>query len=104
MRRNRIQRMLCIKEFELNHYRLRASQIETMIAETDQICADLTQQILAEEARVRISDLNHFAYPTLARAALDRRAKIQQTANAFRIELERVRSKVHEMSVDQAAA
>ena len=104
MRRNQVQRLLRIKEFELNHDRLRAAQIETMIAEFDQICADLTQQIQTEEARVRIFDLKHFAYPTVARAARDRRAKIQQTADAFRIELERIRSKVHEMSVDQAAA
>ena len=62
-------------EFEIAHDRLRASQIETMIAALDRMCVDLGQAIEAEEKRARISDPKHFAYPTYANAARERREK-----------------------------
>lgn len=91
-------------EFEVSHNRLRASQIETMIASFDQMCADLGQQIEAEEERVRICDPTHFAYPTYAKAARERRKKLQQSANALRIEVERLRFATTEPSSPQFAA
>ena len=51
-------------EFEVAQDRLRASQIETMIAALNRVCVDLGQEIEAEEKRSRISDPTHFAYPT----------------------------------------
>ena len=51
-------------EFEVAQDRMRASQIETMIAALDRMCVDLGQEIEAEEKRARISDPTHFAYPT----------------------------------------
>jgi flagellar FliJ protein len=78
------------KEFEVAQNRLRAHQIETMIAEFDQICIDLGHQIEAEETRTRIYDTTHFAYPTYAKAARERRAKVQLSAEALRNELDRL--------------
>jgi hypothetical protein len=56
------------REFEVAQNRLRAHQIETMIAEFDRMCVDLGHQIETEEARVGIYDPKHFAYPTYAKA------------------------------------
>jgi flagellar protein FliJ len=77
-------------EFEEAQNRLRASQIETMIAALDRMCVDLGQQIEAEEIRARISDPIHFAYPTYAKAARERRAKLQQSSAALRSEVARL--------------
>jgi flagellar protein FliJ len=91
MKANQSARLRRIKEFEVNQGRLRASQIETMIAEFDKICLDLGRQIEAEEMRTRIDDPAHFAYPTLAKAARERRAKLERSVGALRIELETLR-------------
>ena len=91
MRANRNDSLRRSKEFEMNQSRLRASQIETMIAEFNRICLDLGRQIKAEEMRARIDDPTHFAYPTYAKAARERRAKLQRTSDTLGIELETLR-------------
>jgi flagellar FliJ protein len=93
MTTNKSERLRRISEFDLAQTRLRASQIETMIVAFDQICVDLGQQIEAEEKRARISDPTHFAYPTYAKAARERCAKLQQSAAALRTELDRLQAK-----------
>jgi hypothetical protein len=75
-----------------------------MIDQFDRICVDLGQQIAAEEARARISDPTHFAYPTYAKAARERRAKLQRSADALRIELDKLRYEINEMPNPQVAA
>ena len=92
------------REFDLHHCRLRATQIETMIAELDRICADLTQQIKGEEARVHIFDQAHFAYPTYAKAARARREKIERSAGALKVELNKLQSKLQGAAYSQVAA
>ena len=82
------------REFNLSQWRLRAIQIETMIAQFNQICTDLTQQIKDEEARVRIFDQAHFAYPTYAKAARERREKIERSTGALKAELDKLQSKL----------
>jgi len=61
-----------------------------MIAEFNRMCIDLGHQIEAEEKRAQINDPTHFAYPTYAKAARERRTKLQQSADALKIELERL--------------
>ena len=104
MRVNQTERMRRSREFEVNQSRLRANQIETMIAQFDRICADLGQQIDAEETRARISDPTHFAYPTYAKAARERRTKLQRSTDALRIELDKLRFETNEVANSQVAA
>jgi flagellar protein FliJ len=104
MRANQSERLRRNKEFEVNQNRLRANQIETMIAEFDRVCVDLGQQIEAEEKRARISDPTHFAYPTYAKAARERRTKVQRSVDALRIELERLRLQTNEFTDRKVAA
>ena len=91
-------------EFEFMRNRWQATQIETMIAELDRICIDLGRQIEAEETRARIHDPAHFAYPTYATAARERRANIQRSTDALRAELDRLKQKVNEAANWQHAA
>ena len=101
---NKSERLRRKFEFEVTQDRLRASQIETMIAALDRMCVDLGQEIEAEEKRARISDPTHFAYPTYAKAARERRDKIQRSAEDLRNELGRLRSEAYEISNGQVTA
>jgi flagellar FliJ protein len=104
MRANQSERFRRIKEFEVNQRRWQAIQIETMITELERVCIDLGHQIEAEETRARIHDPKHFAYPTYAKAARERRAKLEQTADVLRIERDRLRSEPNEVTNRQHAA
>src|SRR5476649_827197 len=104
MTANKSERLRRNNEFEFAQNRLRASQIETMIAAFDRMCVDLGQQIEAEEKRARISDPTHFAYPTYAKAARERCSKLQQSAKALKIELDKLRFEANEVPNRQIAA
>ncbi len=104
MTANKSERLRRNNEFEFAQNRLRVSQIETMIAAFDRMCVDLGQQIEAEEKRAQISDPTHFAYPTYAKAARERRAKLQQSTDALKIELDRLRVEASEASNHRFAA
>jgi hypothetical protein len=90
MRINQSERLRHIKESEIKQSRRRATQIETMIAEFDRMCIDLERQIESEERLAQIDDPTHFAYPTFAKAARLRRAKIQQSIDALKNEYDRL--------------
>jgi flagellar FliJ protein len=104
MRANKSERLRRSKEFEVGQNRRRANQIEIMIAEFDRICIDLGHQIEAEEMRVRISDPTHFSYPTYAKAARERQANLQRSADKLKSELDRLRSRETEPPNQQFAA
>jgi flagellar protein FliJ len=104
MRTNQNERLRSSNEFQVNQSRLRAIQIETMIGEFDQIYIDLGHQIEAEEMRARNNDPTHFAYPTYAKAARERRAKIQRSVDDLKIELDRLRCEANEAPNRQFAA
>src|SRR5690606_4974376 len=75
------ENLVRLKQFQVNEKRRRIAQLEGMIAEFDRMAAELEAQIAAEEAKAGISDQNHFAYPTFAKAARRRRdnLRISQT-------------------------
>lgn len=66
-----------LKQFQVNEKRRQISQLDVMIAEFDRMAAELDAQIAAEEDKAGITDLNHFAYPTFAKAARLRRDNLR---------------------------
>ena len=62
-----------LKRFQVQEKRRQVTQIETMIAEFERMAKELGDQIHAEQERAGIHDINHFAYPTFAKAAGQRR-------------------------------
>jgi flagellar FliJ protein len=72
--------LIRLKRFQVDEKRRRVAQIETMIAEFDRMAAELDREIAAEEQKAGISDPAHFAYPTYARAAAQRRDNLRQSA------------------------
>lgn len=101
---HQIRRLRRINEFEAFQFRREAIQIDTMIAELDRMCVDLGHQIEVEETRSRIHDPAHFAYPTYAKAAQERRVNIQRSKEALRAELDRLQQELNETTNQQHAA
>jgi flagellar FliJ protein len=61
------------QRFEYDEKRQQVSDLEMMIADFRRMASDLDQQIKIEQQAAGVSDVNHFAYPTFARAAITRR-------------------------------
>jgi flagellar export protein FliJ len=88
--------LIRLKRFQADERRRRIAQIETMIAEFTRMVAELDREIATEEARAGISDPTHFAYPTYARAAVQRRDNLKRSAGELRSELDEARAQYEE--------
>jgi flagellar protein FliJ len=80
--------LIRLKKFQVDEKRRRVAQIETMISEFERIAGDLDREIKAEQDRAGIHDPAHFAYPTYAKAAMQRRENLKRSAAELRIQLE----------------
>lgn len=67
------ENLVRLKRFQVNEKRKQLMQLDMMIAEFERMANELDLQIAAEEKKAGITDINHFAYPTFARAARQRR-------------------------------
>jgi flagellar export protein FliJ len=72
------------------------AQIEGMIAEFDRIAGDLGREIKSEQDRAGIHDPAHFAYPTYAKAAMQRRENLKRSASELRTQLDEARATLGE--------
>ena len=69
-----------------------------MIADFDRIATDLEREIALEEQRAGISDKSHFAYPTYARAAMQRKENLIRSTYELREQLADARRELGEVS------
>ena len=83
--------LIRLKKFQVDEKRRKVAQIETMIAEFDRMANDLEREIRVEQDRAGIHDPAHFAYPTYAKAAIQRRENLTRSADELRIQLEDAR-------------
>ena len=88
--------LLRLRRFQVDEKRRKLAQIETMIAEFERMASDLDREIAAEESRAGITDKAHFAYPTYARAAIQRRDNLLRSANDLARQLDDARREVEE--------
>ena len=79
--------LIRLKRFHVEEKRRQVSQIETMIAEFERMAKELDDQILAEQTRSGIHDTSHFAYPTFAKAAIQRRDNLLASAAELKQQL-----------------
>jgi hypothetical protein len=63
----------------VNDKRRQLLQLDMMIAEFERMATELEVQISAEEKKAGITDINHFAYPTFAKAARLRRDNLMNS-------------------------
>lgn len=73
------ENLVRLKQFQVNEKRRQLMQLDMMIAEFDRMATELEVQILAEEKKAGITDMNHFAYPTFAKAARLRRDNLKNS-------------------------
>lgn len=67
------ENQLRLRHFQVEDKTRQLTQIDLMIAEFTRMSDELDAQIRIEEQRSGISDPSHFAYPTFAKAARQRR-------------------------------
>ncbi len=79
------------QRFEYEEKRQQVNDIEMMIADFRRLANDLDQQIKIEQQASGITDVNHFAYPTFARAAINRRDNLKSSVAELERRLERAR-------------
>jgi flagellar export protein FliJ len=80
--------LIRLKKFHVDERRRKVAQIEGMIAEFERMANDLEREIKAEQERAGIHDPGHFAYPTYAKAAMQRRENLQRSADDLKLQLE----------------
>jgi flagellar export protein FliJ len=80
--------LIRLKKFQVDEKRRKVAQIEGMIAEFDRMAGDLEREIKVEQDRAGIHDPSHFAYPTYAKAAIQRRENLKRSADELRIQLD----------------
>ena len=80
--------LIRLKKFQIDEKRRRVAQIEGMIAEFERIAGELEREIKVEQDRAGIHDPAHFAYPTYAKAAMQRRENLKRSAAELRGQLD----------------
>lgn len=73
------ENLVRLKQFQVNDKRRQLLQLDMMIAEFERMAGELEVQIAAEEKKAGITDINHFAYPTFAKAARLRRDNLKNS-------------------------
>ena len=88
--------LIRLKKFHVDERRRKVAQIEGMVAEFDRMAADLEREIRVEQDRAGIHDPGHYAYPTYAKAAMQRRENLKRSADELRAQLEDAKGALHE--------
>jgi flagellar export protein FliJ len=92
--------LIRLKKFQVDEKRRRVAQIEGMIAEFQRMAADLDREITSEQERAGIHDPAHFAYPTYAKAAIQRRENLKRSADELAGQLEEAKAALGEAFED----
>jgi flagellar export protein FliJ len=69
-----------------------------MIGDFNHMAVDLDRQIAIEQERAGVSDVNHYAYPTFAKAAIQRRNNLTASAANLAAKLASARGDLDEAS------
>lgn len=88
--------LLRLRQFDVNEKQQKVNDLEFMIGDFRRLAHDLEQQIAAEEARCGISDVNHFAYPPFAKAAINRRDNLENSVADLEAKLNDARSELED--------
>jgi flagellar protein FliJ len=88
--------LIRLKKFQVDEKRRKAAQIEGMIAEFDRMAGDLDREIKTEQERAGIHDPAHFAYPTYAKAAMQRKENLKRSADELRVQLDEAKAALAE--------
>ena len=88
--------LIRLRRFEVDEKRQKVADIEVMIQDFNQMVVDLDRQIESEQERAGVSDVNHYAYPTFAKAAIQRRDNLRASIEDLDLKLGRARDELAE--------
>ena len=88
--------LIRLKKFQVDEKRRKVMQIESMIAEFDRMGVELEREIKTEQDRANIHDPSHFAYPTYAKAAIQRRENLKHSADELKVQLNEAKEALSE--------
>jgi flagellar FliJ protein len=77
-----------LKDFQIRQHRRAIEQLHIMIADIELLANNLGREIRAEEDRAGMHDPTYFAYPTFAKAAIQRRDNLRQSADSLKTQLD----------------
>src|SRR5262249_18686231 len=80
--------LIRLRKFQVDGKRRKVAQIEAMVAEFERMAIDLEREIQVEQDRAGIHDPGHFAYPTYAKAAMQRRENLRRSADELKSQLD----------------
>ena len=98
------ENLVRLKRFQVNEKRRQMLQLDMMIAEFDRMANELEVQIAAEEKKSGITDINHFAYPTFAKAARLRRDNLKNSQSDLAQQKKAVESLLAEAEAELSKA
>ena len=98
------ENLVRLKQFQVSEKRKQLLQLDMMIAEFDRMANELDLQITAEEKKAGITDINHFAYPTFAKAARLRRDNLKNSQSDLLQQREAAEGLLHEAEAELAKA
>ena len=85
-----------LKRFEVDEKRRKVAEIESMIGEFNNMAIDLDRQVAVEQERAGVTDVNHYAYPTFAKAALQRRDNLATSVAGLEAKLAAAKGELDE--------
>jgi flagellar FliJ protein len=88
--------LIRLRKFQVDEKRRKVAQIEGMIAEFERMAGDLDREIKTEQERAGIHDPAHFAYPTYAKAAMQRKENLKRSADELKGQLDDAKASLGE--------
>jgi flagellar export protein FliJ len=98
------ENLVRLKQFQVNEKRKQLLQLDMMIAEFDRMATELDLQIVAEEKKAGITDTGHFAYPTFAKAARQRRDNLKNSQADLQQQREAAEAALNEAEAELSKA
>lgn len=97
MKRDNLVRLTRFKVLEK---RRQLEQLALMMGEFARMAAELDNQIISEEKKAGISDVQHFAYPTFAKAARSRRDNLTNSVKDLKVQTNAARLTLEEAEAE----
>ena len=88
--------LIQLRRFEVEERRQTIADIENMLEDLKQMVVDLERQIEVEQEKAGVNDVNHFAYPTFAKAAIQRRDNLNNSIQELENKLDEARAQLAE--------
>ena len=93
-----------LKGFQVTEKRRQLQQLQSMMAEFERMAKELENQIAIDEKKSGITDPNHFAYPTFAKAARQRADNLQGSIRELKVQQEAAELALEEAEAEHAKA